>query len=443
MKAKRNPSLGAIFLTIVLDLLGFGLVIPFLAEEARDGFGTTAFVGTLLGAIYSLMQFLFVPIWGRLSDRVGRRPILVWSVFASGLTMLGLGLGLAYGHSVAWLFAARAFGGIATANLGTASAYIADITTPKDRARGMGMVGMAFGIGFILGPAMGGLLAKITVNRKTDVVACFAAAALSLVNFIWVWFGLPESLPPERRARPSSRPGSASPPESTGTSLPPLGPRRTLAPIDMGHARAVLADAPLARAILVNFLIVVAFTNLDQTFRYLNKDAFGMDQVDTGILLAFIGVVAAVVQGGLIRPLTRRYAEASLVRVGTALQCLAFAGIALSPSLGRSLLYAASGLLALGNGITQPTVSAFVSKRADATRQGAVLGTNQSFAALARVIGPAFGGYVYGAISMRAPYIAGAIGMGVALLVAMTLRGDAPGTPAASVAAETADGSPE
>lgn len=412
----RRPSVGAIFLTIVLDLLGFGLVIPFLAEEARDSFHTTAFVGALLGAVYSLMQFLFVPIWGRLSDRIGRRPVMVWSVLASGISMLALGLGLGFAQSVAWLFAARIFSGIATANLGTATAYIADITTPQDRARGMGLVGMAFGIGFILGPGLGGLLAKILVNGRAGVVPCFVAAALSFINFVWVLYGLPESLPKERR---------------TGQSEAPAAAKRSIAPIDLSRAAKVLTDRPLARAMLVNFLIVVAFTNLDQTFRYLNKDAFGMDQLDTGLLFAFIGVVAAGVQGGLIRPLTRRYAETDLVRVGAILQCAAFVGIAASPSFGRPILYAASGLLALGNGITQPTVSAFVSKRASERTQGAVLGTNQSFAALARVIGPAFGGYVYQHIGMRAPYVAGAIGMALALWAALPLR-DSSASPSTS-----------
>jgi MFS family permease len=411
---RRRPSLGAIFLTIVLDLLGFGLVLPFLAEEARDGFHTTAFVAALLGAVYSLMQFLFVPVWGRVSDRVGRRPVLVWSVLASGLSMLGLGLGLGWGQSVLWLFAARAFGGIATANLGTATAYIADITSPRDRARGMGMVGMAFGIGFIIGPGLGGMLAKTLIHGRSGVIPCFVAAGLSALNFVWVLFGLPESLPKEKRAASAPRPG-------TGQAKP----KRSLSPIDLRRAARVLHDRPLARAMLVNFLIVVAFTNLDQTFRFLNKDAFAMDSFETGLLLGFIGVVAAGVQGGLIRPLTRRYAESRLVRVGTLLQCVAFAGIALSPTFGRGLLYASSGVLALGNGITQPTVSAFVSKRASAQEQGAVLGTNQSFAALARVIGPAFGGYVYEHLGMRAPYVAGAIGMALALWVALSLSEDA------------------
>ncbi|MFO0669694.1 MAG: MFS transporter [Polyangiaceae bacterium] len=413
MAEPRRPSLGAIFLTVVLDLLGFGLVIPFLAEEARSGFHTSAFVGALLGASYSAMQFFFVPVWGRLSDRIGRRPVLVWSVLASGLSMLGLGLALAYGQSVAWLFAARIFGGIATANLGTASAYIADITKPEDRARGMGMLGMAFGIGFILGPGVGGVLAKITVNGRVGVVPCFVAAALSAINFAWVYLGLPESLTAERRA----------------TALPLA--KRSIAPIDMRKAGSAFQDPSLARAVLVNFLIIVAFTNLDQTFRYLNKDAFAMDELDTGLLLAFIGVVAAGVQGGLIRPLTKRYPEAPLVRIGTLIQGIAFVCVALSPGHGRGLLYVGSALLAVGNGITQPTVSAFVSKRASAREQGAVLGTNQSFAALARVIGPTLGGFVYQHLGMRAPYFAGAIGMAVALVVALPLGREAP-SPATS-----------
>src|SRR5580704_11220862 len=160
---KPAPRLGAIFLTVFVDLLGFGLVLPFLAKEARDSFGVTAFVATLLGSTYSLMQFLFVPVWGRLSDRVGRRPVLLWSIAGTSLAMAGLGASLAWGGSIAWVFAARVFSGIATANLGTASAYIADVTTPSERTRGMSLIGMAFGLGFILGPGVGGALARIPI----------------------------------------------------------------------------------------------------------------------------------------------------------------------------------------------------------------------------------------------------------------------------------------
>jgi MFS family permease len=396
----RNPSIGAIFLTVVLDLLGFGLVLPFLAEEARDNFHTTAFVGTLLGAVYSLMQFLFVPVWGRLSDRVGRRPVLVWSVAASALGMAGLGGAIAFGHSVFWLFFARIFSGIATANLGTASAYIADITKPEDRARGLGFIGMAFGIGFIIGPGVGGFLSEITINGHTGAIACFLAAALSVVNFVWVLFGLPESLPPEKR--------SAKP--------------RSIRPLDLVAAKRVLEDKNVGRAILVNFLIVVSFTNLDQTFRYFNKDMFGMDQAGTGKLFAMIGVVAAVAQGGLIRPLTKRYDLKPLIAIGAFIQVISFSAIAISPSVGKVLLYLAGALLAVGNGITQATVGGYISRRASATEQGAVLGTSQSVASLARVFGPALGGLLYGEVGPRSPYIAAAFGMCIAFLFAVGLR---------------------
>jgi DHA1 family tetracycline resistance protein-like MFS transporter len=401
MQSGRRPSLGAIFFTVFLDLLGFGLVMPFLAEEARDSFGSTAFVGTLLSAVYSLMQFLFVPVWGSL-----------WSIAATSIAMAGLGVGLAFGHSILWLFAARVFSGIATANLGTASAYIADVTSPKDRAKGMGLIGMAFGLGFILGPGVGGRLGDVLVHGRHGPIACFLAAALSLINLGWASAGLAESLPAERRAQALATP-------------------RSLAPLNVAAARRAFAQPGIALAILVNFLIVVSFANLDQTFRYFNKDLFGMSGKETGYLLAFIGVVAAATQGGLVRRIGGRLDEAIFIRIGVALQIVAFAGLALAPSIGRGMLYASGGVLAVGTGLTQPGVAAFVSKRADPAAQGATLGTNQGAAALARVFGPAFGGYVYGAIGERAPYIAAALGMGVALVFAMMLR---PGEEAAQAA---------
>lgn len=400
-KEKHAPSgLGAIFLIVFLDLLGFSLVLPFLAEEARDTFGTSELTGTLLASIYSLMQFLFVPVWGRVSDRVGRRPVLLWSALATAVGMAGLGLALLRAETVFWLFVARAGSGIATANLGTASAYIADVTKPEERAKGMGLIGMAFGLGFILGPGIGGALAQIPIDGRTGAVPCFAAAALSVVNFAWAWFGLRESLPPDRRA---------------------VG-KRSLAPLNVAAAREALARPGLANVILVNFILILSFTVLDQTFRFFNKDMFDMSTLDTGILLAFVGVVAASVQGGFIRPLARRFDEAVLIRLGTALQAIAFATVAVSPSLGRWALWVACAILAFGNGLTQPSIAAFVSKRADPRAQGSTLGTNQSAASLARMFGPGLGGFLYGAFGPRSPYVIGSAGMALALLVALALR---------------------
>ncbi|MDB4943761.1 MAG: tetracycline resistance protein [Labilithrix sp.] len=398
---KSIPGLGAIFLVVFLDILGFSLVLPFLAEEARDTFHTTAFVGTLLGAVYSLMQFLFVPVWGRMSDRIGRRPVLVWSVLATALGMINLGCGLLFASGIAWLFVARVISGIATANLGTASAYIADVTRPEERARGMGMLGMAFGLGFIIGPAVGGALSSIEILGRRGAVPCFVAAGLSFVNLAWVFFRLPESLPPERR-------------NTTAT--------RSLAPLNIAAARDAFARPGVALAVLVNFVLVLSFTVLDQTFRFFTADNFGMAPLATGLVLCFVGVVAAFVQGGVIRPLAKRFDESKLVVWGTAIQALAFASLAASPAFGVSALYVAAGLLAVGNGLTQPSISAYVSKRADPTAQGATLGTNQSAASLARVFGPALGGWLYGAAGSRSPYVASAVGMVLATLVALALR---------------------
>lgn len=415
-RAARRASLGAIFFTVFLDLLGFGLVLPFLAEEARATFHVSAFTGTLLSAVYSAAQFLFIPIWGRLSDRVGRKPVLVWSVFATALGMAALAGSLVFGSTIALLFVARAWSGMATANLGTASAYIADVTGPEDRAKGMGLIGVAFGLGFILGPSIGGPLAEISIYGRTGAVPCIVAACLSLVNFVWILFGLPESLPKEARA-PS---------------------KRHLTPIDVEALREALALPGVGTAVLVNFVLILAFTGMEQTFRFFNQDLFGMGPRDTGYLFAMIGVVAALVQGGM-RQLSKRFTEAQLIRAGSLLQALAFAGFCASPVVGKWFLYVSGAVLALGNGLTQPNTSAYVSKRASKQNQGATLGVNQSIASLGRMFGPALGGFLYSAIGALAPYVASGLGMLAAFALALRLtEAGVVGAKSAPAAAEPA-----
>lgn len=384
--------MGAIFLTIVLDLLGFGLVLPFLADEARDAFGCSPFVGTLLSAVYSLAQFVFAPMWGRLSDRVGRRPILIWSVAATAISNLGLGIALAWGHSVAWLFALRIAAGMATANLGVASAYIADITSEKERSKGMGMIGMAFGLGFILGPGIGGILAAHPVGGRHGPLACFVAAALSTINVLWVLGGVKESLATGARA---------------------VRARTNFA--------ALSTDPMLARIVLVNFVVIFSFSSLEQTFRFFNKDAFAMGPTATGMLLAFIGVIAAGIQGGFVRVVGPKLDESVLVRAGALLQVPAFVLVAFAPNVGVWLLYFGGAVLAIGNGLSQPGIAAYVSNRAGKSEQGGILGLSQSASSLGRVLGPAFGGLIYGGLGIRAPYVAGAIGMALASAIALTL----------------------
>jgi MFS family permease len=395
-KRVRTASLGTLFLTVFLDLLGFGLVIPFLPGLARD-FGASDFVATLPGAVYSLMQFLFIPVWGRLSDRVGRRPVLLWSIAASAVGMAILG----FGSTLAWLFVARIWSGIATANIAVAQAYIADVTTPETRARGMGMLGMAFGFGFIFGPAVGGILSRYAVPGLAQVGAlpALVASALSTVNLLLALRTLPESLPRERR----------------GQSV------RRAVPLDLAAFRAAVQVPGVGIAVATNFFVILWFAGMEQTFRLFTEDVFGMTAAATGVIFAIVGVVGAGVQGGLVGKLARRFGEGRLVIAGPLVLAVAFALLGASPIFGpaaRVALYAAAGLIAFGNGVVQPALPAYVSRRAGATEQGLALGTLQSASALGRVVGPAVGGLLYSTFSATAPYTFGAVGLLLAAVLA-------------------------
>jgi MFS family permease len=396
--SQRKPSLGVIFLTVVLDLLGFGLVMPFLALEARDVFGVAASTAALLGTTYSGMQFLFMPLWGRLSDRIGRRPVLLCSIAASALSMAGLGLGLGFADQVLWLFVMRALGGMATANIGTAAAYIADITTPEERVKGMGLIGMAFGIGFVIGPGIGGVLASIEVNGRQGPVACFAAAALSAINFVWAVTSLPESLPQERRRVAQE----AHPSRKEGLSL-------------------VLKTAGVAQAACTNFLIILAFSGLENTYALYATDSFALTQQQVGMLFVFMGFLGAGVQGGFMRKASGRYRETSLAYVGLCLLALGFACFVLATRAGIALLWFGSAAIAIGNAFTQPSLSAYISRLADPTRQGETLSGNQSLSSLARVFGPLLAGQLY-TFAPSMPFAGAALINVLALFVALGMR---------------------
>jgi MFS family permease len=400
-KEPRAASLGTLFLTVFLDLLGFGLVIPFLPGLARD-LGAGDFVATLPGAAYSLMQFLFIPIWGRLSDRVGRRPVLLWSIAASAVGMIMLGIG----HSLAWLFIARLWSGVATANIAVAQAYIADVTTPETRARGMGLIGMAFGLGFIFGPAVGGVLSRTPVaGLHIGALPALVAAGLSVVNLLLALRTLPESLPAAARGKRVRR----------------------AVPLDLAAFRAATRLPGVGVAVALNFLVIVWFAGMEQTFRLFTDDAFSMTAAGTGAIFTVIGVVGATVQGGLVGRLARRFGEARLVIAGTVLLAVAFALLAASPAFGRAgiaALYGAAIIMALGNGVTAPSLPAYVSKRAGLEDQGLALGTLQSASALGRVVGPALGGALYASFNPGAPYTVGAIGLLLAAILAAARLAD-------------------
>jgi MFS family permease len=322
---------------------------------------------------------------------MGRRPILVWSIAASAIGMALLGSAT----SLWMLFAARIWSGIATGNLAVAQAYIADVTRPEDRAKGMGIIGSSIGLGFILGPVIGGILEAYSPLSRVGAMPAYAAAGLSAINLVLAILYLPESLPKQDRGK-HVRPAS---------------------PFEMERFRTALRFEGVAPALAVNFVVVLSFSGLEQTFRLFTEDAFKMSVHQTGYVLGFVGVVLALVQGLLMRWFARLASEQVLVRSGVLIEAAGFVGIALSPSLGASgvgALYAFMGVVAFGSALTSPSLSAFVSKRSDGQHQGVVLGVLQSAGAFARVCGPVTGGLLYQTAGIRAPYIAAAIGMTLA-----------------------------
>jgi len=391
----RTASIGTLFLTVLIDLLGFGLVIPFLPGMARR-LGAGDFVATMPGAVYSIMQFLFIPIWGRLSDRIGRRPVLLWSIGATSVGMALLGMA----PTLPLMIAARVFSGIATANIAVAQAYVADVTAPEHRARGMGIIGIAFGLGFILGPFVGGELSRFPVFGREGTLPSLVAAGLAAVNFMLALRTLPESLPAERRGKQLRR----------------------AVPLDIGALRAAVAVPGVGVAVAVNFAMVLWFAGMEQTFRLFTADGFGMSDAATGRIFGVVGIVGAIVQGGLVRRLAPRFGEARLVHWGVWIQAAAFALLGFSTDFGAwgvLALYTSAGMIALGNGLTTPSLPAFASRRASTTTQGVTLGALQSAAALARAVGPLVGGAFYAAVDPRAPYLAGAVGLAAAALLAL------------------------
>jgi multidrug resistance protein len=375
-----SSPLVIIFVTVFIDLLGFGLIIPLLPFYA-ESFGASALAIGLLGTSFSLMQFVFSPVWGRWSDRIGRKPIILLGLFGSGASYVTLALA----NSLALLFVARIIGGIAGANIPAAQAYIADVTTPENRARGMGLIGAAFGLGFIFGPALGGLLSRISPETPM-----WCAAALCFTNFIAAWFLLPES----RAASASSR---------------------TLGRVEV--FRHAMTKPALLIVLALYFIVTMAFAAFEATFALFTEARFGFTAASIGFLFTFIGTIIAVVQGVLIGKVVKRVGERRIIPV-------AIAGIAVSIGLlpfvwNVPTLLVALGLLALGMGFNNPSLSSMVSKLSDADDQGGTLGLASSLASLGRVVGPAWGGYLYDAFGMTTPYLSAAAVMFGAFLVSL------------------------
>jgi MFS transporter, DHA1 family, tetracycline resistance protein len=372
-----------VFLTVFIDLLGFGIIIPLMPFYAET-FGANALTVGLLNTSFSLMQFLFAPFWGRLSDRIGRRPVILVGLFGSAVSYLLFGLAT----SLTLLFAARIAAGIAGANISTAHAYMADITTPENRAKGMGLVGAAFGLGFIFGPAIGGFLSQWGYQAPS-----FFASILSLANFIAAWFLLPESRPrPEATVRRASR-------------------------LDLLRYAATRPDLP--QLFLISFIVLTAFASFETTFALYSERRFAFSASTIGYVFAFVGVVLSVVQGFLVGRVVRRLGEHRLMPIAILVLAAGLALVALAANV--PMLLAACGLLAVGMGFHSPSIMALISRRSDADTQGGVLGLSQSLSSLARVVGPAWGGWLYDRYGMVMPYVTAAGLMLLAFLLSLAV----------------------
>jgi MFS family permease len=392
----QRGSLGTLFLTVFADLVGFGLVIPFLPAMARD-LGASDFLAASLVACYSLVQFVTVPMWGRLSDRVGRRPVLLWSIGASALGMLFLGLS----QSLVALFLARIWSGAATANIAVAQAYIADVTTPRDRAKGMGIIGTGFGLGFMIGPFIGGELGRFHVLGHQGTLPAFFAATLSMVNLAFALRYLPESRPAEHR--------------------PTL--RRGFAMVDLAALCNVGRYPGLALVLFIAFNSIFWFSGVQALFRLFTLDAFRMTIQDTGRVIGLVGLVSAVVQGGLIGRLNRRFGEVRLLAAALVIMGAGYVLLGLSMSLGAATFVVAACMGGLGTALHMPSVSSYISRRVGTDAQGAALGIMQSAGALARATGPLLWGLLYGALGPRVPsYVAAGVVLALALTVSRLPR---------------------
>jgi DHA1 family tetracycline resistance protein-like MFS transporter len=379
MKKAGKSQLGIIFTTVLIDLVGFGMVIPLVSIYGRH-FGASGIKLALLGSIYSLMQFFFAPFWGVLSDRIGRRPILLLSLAGSTISYLIFGLA----PSFWWLFFARGIGGIFAANISTAQAYIADITTPENRAKGMGLIGAAFGIGFTLGPPLGGISAAKIGLWAPGIIA----ASICGLNLLIAVFKLPESLPVDLRAKS----------------------KRTLAPLNIPRLRLAWQQPELWFLLVAFFLVTFSFSNMEQTFSLLFQNKFALDTASagykTGLILMFSGIMGAAIQGGLIRKLVPLFGERKLLTVGLFLYVVGMVLFPFGPTLKSYFILVIP--FALGSGLINPSLSSLISRSANSTEQGEVLGLSQGLSSLARAVGP-FCGLTTFAILPALPYMIGAV----------------------------------
>ncbi len=389
MKQLFRSPVFLVALTVFIDFTGFGLVIPLLPFYAEKLGANAVEVGLLL-TLYAVAQFMFTPALGALSDRYGRRPIILASLIVEALSLVLTALA----GSLGLLLFARFLGGLGASNIGSAQAVVADVTPPDKRARGMGAIGAAIGLGFVVGPALGGVLARAGV-----AVPFWLAAALAVLNAALVFVLLPET----RRHHAQSSSGR------------PVGAdtRPGIAVLFGGWQRA--ATSPLIeRLIVVNLCYMLAFTAMEAVLPLFTQHFFGWRAEQNGYLFTYVGVLVVVVQGGLVGRLARRIGERTLLLGGLLALAAGLALLAFGSSL--AVLLVAVGIVSIGDGAVAPSVSALLSMASPPERQGEVLGISQGVGGLGRVLGPLVAGALFSGIGPGAPFLFGSA-LGSAALV--------------------------
>lgn len=387
----------ALFLIVLVDLIGFGIIIPLLPFYAEHFQAQPATVGLLM-ATYSLAQFIAAPFWGRLSDHVGRRPVLLASLAGATLAYGAL----AFADTLLMLFVVRAFGGLMAGNISAAFAYAADVTTKENRAKGMGLVGAAFGIGFILGPAIGGILAGPDPLNADYRSPALAAAGLSLLALVLGLVRLPESLSPEIRARNAALPRKAR----------------------LSQLLEALRLPGVGLLMGLGFLATFVFAGLETTFAMWSRREYGWGPEQNGWIFAYVGLMSAAIQGGLIGRLARRFGERGLLRQGALALAVGIGGIPLTQEIWQLLVVLA--IAAYGFSVLNPAFNSLISQRVPDTDQGGVMGVTRSATTLARVAGPAWAGLLFAVLGRDWPYYSGAVVMILVLVLGIVALRDGP-----------------
>ncbi len=372
--AASRTVLLVVFATILIDFIGFSVLIPVLPLFA-ERLGASPFQVALILTVYALAQLLFLPAWGWVSDRVGRRPVILISLFGTVCSFVLL----AFADSIGMIYAARVLAGFFAASIGTAQAVVTDVTSPSERARGMGIIGAAFGAGMIVGPMLGGLSAEL--HEKAPF---YAVALLATLNFVVAWFRLPESRPPQRHSPDWSE------------------LRHSFVPTPVRLVMAV-HDRRIGLFLYLFFQVFTAFAVLEALITLYMGDQYGATPLDVGLLFAWIGVVLVLTQGVLLRRLVNYAGETRLVVVGLTAMGVGLAAMAFVPSYGW--FYAVGTVIAFGNGITFPSFTSLYSKACEAENAGELLGQGQAMATTGRIIGPTIGGLLMQHWFPSAPFL--------------------------------------